>query len=89
VDIDYSLQYFNISNDFNGVINGTGEAAKIKCPVLILWGKNDLVVPEYMALDIKKDIGENAELVYLEGCGHSPLIDNLGLLVRTVQDFLA
>jgi len=89
VDIDYSLQYFNISNDFNGVINGTGEAAMIKCPVLIIWGKNDLVVPEYMALDIKKDIGENAELVYLEGCGHSPLIDNLGLLVRTVQDFLA
>lgn len=53
-----------------------------------MWGENDLVVPKQMALDIKADIGNNATLVYLKKCGHSPLIDDLEQLVKVVENFL-
>lgn len=88
VDVDYALVNFNISNEYNGINKGNGSAARIKAPTLILWGKNDKVVPEQMALDIKKDIGKNAELVYLEGCGHSPLTDDLEQLLEVITDFI-
>ncbi len=88
VDVDYALATFNISNEFNGVKQGDNRASKIKCPTLILWGENDLVVPKQMALDIKADIGNNATLVYLKKCGHSPLIDDLEQLVKVVENFL-
>ncbi|HOP25238.1 MAG TPA: alpha/beta hydrolase [Defluviitoga sp.] len=88
VDVDYALATFNISNEFNGVKQGDNRASKIKCPTLILWGENDLVVPKQMALDIKADIGNNTTLVYLKKCGHSPLIDDLEQLVKVVVNFL-
>ncbi len=88
VDVDYALATFNISNEFNGVKLGDNRASKIKCPTLILWGENDLVVPKQMALDIKADIGNNSTLVYLKKCGHSPLIDDLEQLVKAVENFL-
>lgn len=88
VDVDYALATFNISNEFNGIKSGDKRAATIQCPTLVLWGENDLVVPEQMALDIKRDIGENAQLVYLKNCGHSPLIDDLKQLITVVENFL-
>ncbi|MFW5787226.1 MAG: alpha/beta fold hydrolase [Halanaerobiales bacterium] len=88
VDVDYALAHFNISDEYNGLKKGSGEAASIDVPTLILWGKNDKVVTEQMAKDIKNDIGENARLVYLDGCGHSPLVDDLKQLLDTVIEFL-
>ena len=87
-DVDYALVHFNISGEHNGVEKGNKKVQDIDCPVLILWGENDLVVPESMALDIKKDIGENAKLVYLKNSGHSPLIDNLDQLLDNMHTFL-
>jgi pimeloyl-ACP methyl ester carboxylesterase len=88
VDVDYALATFNISEDYNGIKQGDGRAKNIKCPTLILWGENDLVVPEQMALDIQHDIGENAKLIYLKNCGHSPLVDDLDQLIKVVKKFL-
>ncbi|MDY6765220.1 MAG: alpha/beta hydrolase [Halobacteria archaeon] len=88
VDIDYALVHFNISDEHNGIEEGTGEASDIDAPTLVLWGENDLVVPEEMALDIDNDIGDNADLVYLQGCGHSPLTDDLDQLLDKVESFL-
>jgi len=87
VDVDYALATFNISDDYNGIKQGDGRAKSIKCPTLILWGENDLVVPEQMALDIQNDIGENAKLIYLKNCGHSPLVDDLHQLIKVVKNF--
>jgi len=87
-DVYYALATFNISEDYNGIKQGDGRAKNIKCPTLILWGENDLVVQEQMALDIKNDIGENAKLIYLKNCGHSPLVDDLDQLIKVVKKFL-
>ena len=35
-----------------------------------------------------EDLGSNAKLVSLDGCGHSPLIDDLSLLTEHVESFL-
>jgi len=88
VDVDYALAHFNISDEHNGLEAGNNKATRIELPVLVLWGENDKVVSEKMQQDIVKDIGENAELVYLKNSGHSPIIDNLDQLLEKVTDFL-
>ncbi|WP_408955092.1 alpha/beta fold hydrolase [Natroniella sp. ANB-PHB2] len=88
VDVDYALANFNISSEYNGVKEGNGRAEKIIAPTLVLWGTNDQVVPEQMALDIVNDIGDNTHLVYLDDCGHSPLTDDLEQVITVVTDFI-
>lgn len=87
-DVYHSLNTFNISGEHNGLLDGTGRAKDIQVPTLILWGEHDLVVTEQMTKEIIEDLGATAKAVYLEGCGHSPLIDNLELLKREVENFL-
>ena len=88
VDVDYALAHFNISNEDNGLEEGNGKAKEIDVPTLVLWGTNDLVVTEEMAQNINNDIGDNSELIYLEDCGHSPIIDDLDQLLENVVEFL-
>lgn len=87
-DVYQALNTFNISSVHNGVCEGTGQAQNISIPVLILRGERDYVVSAPMTEEIIEDIGENGRFVELKDCGHSPLIDNLDLLVETVEQFL-
>ncbi|MDZ7671280.1 MAG: alpha/beta hydrolase [Halanaerobiales bacterium] len=88
VEVYHAINHFNISNKHDGLRQGTNEAAKINLPTLVLWGDNDKVVPKKMAEAIVNDIGENAKLKILKGCGHSPLIDDLQQLIQTIKEFL-
>ncbi|WP_047150777.1 intracellular short-chain-length polyhydroxyalkanoate depolymerase [Aneurinibacillus tyrosinisolvens] len=88
VDVDYALATFNISGEENVVGPGSGKAAKINIPVLVLRGTRDYVIPDQMAKDIKQDIGDNARIHYLEDAGHSPLIDALPELLQAITDFI-
>lgn len=86
VDVDYALVHFNISDAHNGVEAGTSEVHKIKCPTLIFQGKNDLVVPKAMGEQIHEHI-KGSRYIEHEG-GHSPLIDDLPMLVSEIVSFL-
>jgi pimeloyl-ACP methyl ester carboxylesterase len=88
VDVYHALNTFNISRQHNGLSEGTGDAERIKAPVLVLQGENDLVVPERMAIEIKRDLSDQAELIYLKNCGHSPLVDDLDQLLDVTTSFL-
>lgn len=88
VDIYYSLAHFNISSEHNGLEPGNNKAKKIETPTLVLWGENDMVITEDMAQQTAEDLGNNAELVYLENCGHSPLIDDIDQLVEVIMGFM-
>ncbi|MGM0419928.1 MAG: alpha/beta fold hydrolase [Bacillota bacterium] len=88
IDIDYALASFNISNEHNGVAEGSGKADSIEAPTLILQGDRDMVVPQEMAQTIKKDLGDIAEIKILSDCGHSPLIDDLEQLTAQITSFL-
>ncbi|RXJ00299.1 alpha/beta hydrolase [Anaerobacillus alkaliphilus] len=87
-DVYHALNTFNISDVHNGLLEGTGRAKEIQVPTLVLWGENDLVVTVQMTKEIMEDLGDTAKAVYLQGCGHSPLIDNLELLKREIENFL-
>lgn len=87
-EILHALNTFNISKEFNGLIEGNNLAEKITLPTLVLLGDRDLVVTKQMANEIMIDIGENASFVELKDCGHSPLIDDLEQLLEKITEFL-
>jgi len=88
VDLDWALATFNISHSYNGVSEGNGLVDQVKCPVLAFWGDRDLVVTRDMAEGTVKAIGENARLVILEGCGHSPFTDNPDQMLEEIIKFM-
>jgi pimeloyl-ACP methyl ester carboxylesterase len=63
--------------------------AEIGVPTLIVWGRNDRVVPIPAALSYKKRIGENAELVIFDKCGHVPEMERPLRFNRVLEKFLA
>jgi pimeloyl-ACP methyl ester carboxylesterase len=61
---------------------------EIEVPTLIVWGRNDRLVPVPAALSYKKRIGDNAELVIFDHCGHVPQLERPVRFNRVVEDFL-
>jgi pimeloyl-ACP methyl ester carboxylesterase len=61
---------------------------EIEVPALIVWGRNDRVVPVPAALAYRRLIGENAELVIFDRCGHVPQIERPVRFNRVVERFL-
>ncbi len=61
---------------------------EIEVPTLIVWGRNDRVVPVPAANAYEKRIGDNAELVIFDRCGHVPQIERPVRFNRVVSEFL-
>lgn len=87
-DIYHGLNTFNISHADNPAAPGSGEVDRIQSDVLVLWGKNDLVIQEWMTRELMDDLGQRARLVEFDDCGHSPLVDALPRLTREVERFV-
>jgi pimeloyl-ACP methyl ester carboxylesterase len=85
VDVDYALVHFNVSGEDNGVEPGTGQAAEVEAPTLVLRGEDDLVISREDVEQVVEDLGSPAELVELPDCGHSPLVDALDGLVDEIE----
>lgn len=66
-----------MTNVFNGVNEGSDRLKLVKAPVVILQGADDMVVPKAFAELTKNFLGDQAELVLFEGCGHSLITDDL------------
>ena len=60
----------------------------IKCPVLIIWGRQDRVLPITHGQAAEKVL-PNARLKILEGCGHLPMLEHTQLFNDTILDFLS
>lgn len=87
IDVYYSLSKFNISDYYNGLSMGTEEMNNLNVPTMIIQGKDDLLVTVDEAKELKEAIGENAELVLLEQCGHSPMVDAPEILAKVIMEF--
>lgn len=85
----HALNIFNISPVHNGLTDGEDRVKDIEVPVLNAYGEHDLVVTRQMTEEIMEDFGDRAENYLLEGCGHSPLIDDLDQLIDVMERFLA
>ena len=88
IDVNYALSIFNISHDFNGITNGTGNVDRITVPTLIIHGDKDKMIPVSAAIENKEAIGDNARIKVLKNCAHSPLIDKLDELIELLTLFL-
>ncbi len=86
VDIDYALTRFNLSDTDNGYSVGAGEIYKVKCPVLIVQGDKDIVVPMTMATGIHEALKDNSKLVILENSGHNPMVDQFDEVVALIKE---
>ena len=52
------------------------DLAAVTCPTLVLAGAMDPVTPAICSRDIAKSLGDNAELVVFDRCGHGPHRDD-------------
>jgi len=53
-------------------------------PTIIAHGKDDLLVPADAAMFTQACIGEHAQLVIWDKCGHSPFVDRLDELTALI-----
>ncbi|KAH9321110.1 hypothetical protein KI387_015749 [Taxus chinensis] len=74
-----------------GVILGTELAPPLpvlKQDVLIVWGEHDQIFPVEKALELKKHLGDQAELVVMKNASHVPHIENPQEFNKIVEKFL-
>ena len=62
---------------------------RIEVPVLVVWGRNDMLVPRGDAREYVELIGDNARREMFEDTGHLPMIERPSRFNRVVEDFLA
>lgn len=62
---------------------------EIADPTLIVWGRNDRVVPVPAALSYKRRIGANAELHIFDRTGHVPQLERPVRFNRLLEKFLS
>jgi len=60
---------------------------RVGCPVLLVWGKEDIITPPAIAHEFKHYIPQ-AELHFIPRCGHSPNIERPDELSQIVEGFL-
>ena len=62
---------------------------KIEVPVLIVWGRNDMLVPVEDAEMYEHLIGENAHSVIFEDTGHLPMLERPSRFNELLRGFVA
>jgi pimeloyl-ACP methyl ester carboxylesterase len=62
---------------------------EIEVATLIVWGRNDRVVPVPAALSYRKRIGDNATLEIFDRCGHVPQLERPVRFNRLLERFLS
>lgn len=67
--------------------NMEDELAEITTPTLLVWGKNDIVTPPEVALTFKEKLPD-AQLKWIDKCGHAPMLERPDEFVRHLNVFL-
>jgi pimeloyl-ACP methyl ester carboxylesterase len=63
--------------------------SEIEVPTLIVWGRNDILVPVSDAAEFERLIGDNAHAVIFEDTGHLPMIERPSRFNALLADFIA
>lgn len=70
-------------------VSYTNQLHQITIPSLVLWGKNDLIVPTEFAQEAYDNLGStDKELVIFEHSGHSPMFSEPKLFAEKVIEFI-
>jgi pimeloyl-ACP methyl ester carboxylesterase len=65
------------------------ELRKIEVPVLVVWGRNDMLVPSSDAREYVELIGANARRVMFDDTGHLSMLERPSRFNRLLAEFLA
>ena len=60
---------------------------RLNMPVLLIWGKEDKITPQYVAEEFHRLIS-NSELVLVEECGHAPMMEKPEEFNNILETFL-
>jgi len=60
----------------------------IKCPTLLLWGKQDSITPPFVGEKFHELI-PNSELEFIDLCGHAPMMERPAEFNTILEKFLA
>jgi pimeloyl-ACP methyl ester carboxylesterase len=88
VDVDYALLTFNMTDVPTASAPPSGRLAKVVCPVTILHGEKDLVVPLDWGKETARLLGDRGRLVTFPASGHSPVTDEPQLFFDAVKTAL-
>ncbi|WP_282160833.1 alpha/beta fold hydrolase [Ulvibacterium marinum] len=78
-----------LDEDIIGELSFTERLSEITIPSLILWGKYDMVVPEFYAQEAFDNLGSaEKKLVIFERSGHSPMFSESNQFAREVLQFM-
>lgn len=65
-----------------------GERIKnIQCPVLLVWGKQDVVTPPEAAAQFARDLPDS-RMVWFDECGHAPMMEWPERFAQAMLDFI-
>ena len=67
--------------------NMRNEITQITVPTLLIWGLNDNITPTHVAHEFERLI-PNAELHFIDHCGHAPMMEQSERFNRIVSGFL-
>jgi pimeloyl-ACP methyl ester carboxylesterase len=59
----------------------------LKLPTLIVWGRDDKVTPPDVAESFQRQI-DNAQLRFIDHCGHAPNLEQPAVFAELLQGFL-
>ena len=89
LDALYTMSRFNISDQSNGIVDGTGEIHKIaKVPTLILHAEEDKMVSVEDSTHLTKELGDQAKLEVVTGAGQSFLESHVDHAADSIIKFL-
>lgn len=92
-------EVYDIVNDRNKAIRiiATAKSAvrhnlgdklhQINVPTLLVWGKQDQITPAFVGEKFDELI-ENSKLVFIDKCGHAPMMEHVEEFNRHLEDFL-
>ena len=63
------------------------ELKNIHVPVLLLWGKNDIITPDFVAEEFHERL-QNSTLIFIDKCGHAPMMEHPELFNEHLEQFL-
>ncbi|WP_350285797.1 alpha/beta hydrolase [uncultured Croceitalea sp.] len=78
-----------LDDDLIGELSFTEQLSEITLPSLVLWGRYDMVVPEFYAQEAFDNLGSGEKkLVIFERSGHSPMFSEPNKFAEEVLQFM-
>jgi pimeloyl-ACP methyl ester carboxylesterase len=59
----------------------------IHVPVLLIWGRNDIITPDFVAEEFHERL-PNSTLIFIEQCGHAPMMEHPDVFNEHLERFL-